>query len=315
MGSPCEIQLDLVPGLGQGSSPTRGLSRAGAEAILASAIAEVERLEQRYSRYRDDSFLSQINRVSAAGGTIEVDPETASLLDYAATCFAESEGLFDITSGILRRAWSFNKSKQKRIPEPAEIARLLDRVGFVKLVWRSPVLEFPVAGLELDFGGIVKEYAADRVAVLLQAAGTPHALVNLGGDIRVAGPRADGRAWQVGIRHPRRPDALLQSVPLSEGALSTSGDYERCIEIDGVRYGHVLDPRTGWPVRFMASASVVGPLCVVAGSASTIALLKGEGGADWLERLGLPSLWVDVEGRVGGSLAGSSLVGSGVDFN
>ena len=315
MGSPCEIQLDVVPGPRSGSNPARGLSGVGAEAILASAIAEVERLEQRYSRYRGDSFLSEINRVAETGGTLAVDPETASLLDYAATCFAESEGLFDITSGILRRAWSFNDSKEKRIPEPAEIAPLLDRVGFTKLVWRSPVLEFPVAGLELDFGGIVKEYAADRVAALLQGAGAPHALVNLGGDIRVAGPRADGRAWQVGIRHPRRPDALLRSVPLSEGALSTSGDYERCIEIDGVRYGHVLDPRTGWPVRFMASASVVGPLCVVAGSASTIALLMGEDGADWLERLGLPSLWVDVEGRVGGSLAGTSLVDAGVDFD
>jgi FAD:protein FMN transferase len=311
MGSPCEIQLDVAAGRGQ----ARALGRAAAEAILVSAIAEVERLEARYSRYREDSFLSHINRVAATGGTIPVDPETAGLLDYAATCHAESGGLFDITSGILRRAWSFNKNKEKRLPEPAEIAPLLERVGFSKLVWRSPVLEFPVAGLELDFGGIVKEYAADRVAGLLQAAGAPHALVNLGGDIRAAGPRVDGRAWQVGIRHPRRPGALLLRVPLSEGALSTSGDYERCIEIDGVRYGHVLDPRTGWPVRFMASASVVGPLCVVAGSASTIALLKGEAGAAWLDDLGLPCLWVDVDGRLGGSLAGPSPANSGMDFD
>lgn len=296
MGSPCEIQLDLG----------RGLLPARAETLLASAIAEIERLEQRYSRYREDSFLSAINRVAEAGGSIDVDPETAGLLDYAATCHAESGGLFDITSGILRRVWSFKQGRDARIPEPAEIAPLLERVGFSKLVWRAPVLEFPIAGLELDFGGIVKEYAADRVAALLQAAGAPHALVNLGGDIRVAGPRADGRAWQVGIRHPRRPDALLRSVALSEGALSTSGDYERCIEIDGVRYGHVLDPRTGWPVRFMASASVVGPLCVVAGSASTIGLLQGEGGAAWLADLGLPCLWVDVDGRIGGSLASDS---------
>ena len=309
MGSPCEIQLDVAAGPGQ----ARALRRAPAEAILAAAIAEVERLETRYSRYRDDSFLSHINRVAATGGTISVDPETAGLLDYAATCHAESGGLFDITSGILRRAWRFNERKEQRLPEPAEIAPLLERVGFSKLVWRSPVLEFPVAGLELDFGGIVKEYAADRVAALLQAAGAPHALVNLGGDIRAAGPRVDGRAWQVGIRHPRRPGSLLLRVPLSEGALSTSGDYERCIEIDGVRYGHVLDPRTGWPVRFMASASVVGPLCVVAGSASTIALLKGEAGAAWLDDLGLPCLWVDVEGRLGGSLAGSSLADSRAD--
>ncbi len=162
---------------------------------------------------------------------------------------------------------------------------------------------FETPGLELDFGGIVKEYAADRVAALLQAAGMPHALVNLGGDIRAAGPRSDGSPWQVGIRDPRRAGEMQTSVPLFGGALSTSGDYERCIEIEGRRYGHVLDPRTGWPVRFMASASAVAPLCVVAGSATTIAMLRGEGGPAWLEGLGLPCLWVDVDGRAGGSLA------------
>ena len=289
MGSPCEIQLELP----------HGFAREAAEASIAAAMAEIERLEARYSRYRDESFLSQINRVAEHGGEIEVDPETAGLLDYAATCHAQSEGLFDITSGILRRAWRF---KENRLPAAGEIEALLDRVGWTRLVWRSPMLEFSTPGLELDFGGIVKEYAADRVAALLQLAGTRHALVNLGGDIRAAGPQLDGRAWQVGIRDPRRPGKILASVPLREGALSTSGDYERCIEIEGVRYGHVLDPRTGWPVRFMASASAVAPLCVVAGSASTIALLRGEQGPAWLESLGLPCLWVDVEGRVGGSL-------------
>lgn len=286
MGSPCEIQLELAPA-------------ERAESGLAAAIAEVERLEARYSRYRESSFLSQINRVAAQGGEIEVDPETAGLLDYAATCHAQSDGLFDITSGILRRAWRF---QEKRLPSPGEVGALLDRVGWHRLVWRSPRLGFPTAGLELDFGGIVKEYAADRVAALLQAEGLRHALVNLGGDIRAAGPRADGTPWQVGIRDPRRPGEILMRVALREGALSTSGDYERCIEIDGVRYGHVLDPRTGWPVRFMASASVLAPLCVVAGSASTIAMLRGEDGPAWLEGLGLPCLWVDVEGRLGGSL-------------
>lgn len=293
MGSPCEIQLEVAAG--------RGHVAAGPEidAALGAAIAEVERLEARYSRYRETSFLSEINRVAAQGGTIEVDPETAGLLDYAATCHAESDGLFDVTSGILRRAWRF---QEQRLPAASEVAALLNRVGWHRLDWRAPRLAFGEPGLELDFGGIVKEYAADRVAALLQARGLPHALVNLGGDIRAAGPRADGSAWQIGIRDPRRPGEILLRVALREGALSTSGDYERCIEIDGVRYGHVLDPRTGWPVRFMASASVLAPLCVVAGSASTIALLRGEAGPAWLEALGLPCLWVDVDGRPGGSL-------------
>lgn len=292
MGSPCEIRLD--------GPPVR--DRAASAALFAAAVAEVERLEARYSRYRESSLLSQINRVAARGGELEVDEETAGLLDYAEACHRESEGRFDVTSGILRRAWRFEAG---HLPDPAAIEALLDRVGWEKLVWRRPRLAFPTAGLELDFGGIVKEYAADRVAGLLQAAGAPHALVNLGGDVRVAGPRADGRAWRIGIRHPRRRGALLGHVALGEGALSTSGDYERCIEIGGRRYGHVLDPKTGWPVRFMASASVVATLCVLAGSASTIAMLRGEQGPGWLAELGLPCLWVDVEGNWGGSLAGS----------
>lgn len=295
MGSPCEIRIDRPA----------SVDESRAERALDEAVAEIERLEDRYSRYRESSFLSQINRIAAAGGALDVDPETASLLDYAATCHGQSEGLFDVTSGILRRAWRFAEG---RLPEPGAIEALLPRVGFEKLRWQSPRLAFPVPGLELDFGGIVKEYAADRVAGALQAAGLRHALVNLGGDVRVAGPRADGGPWRIGIRHPRRPGSLVLDVPLFEGGLSTSGDYERCIEIDGVRYGHVLDPRTGWPVRFMASASVVAPLCVVAGSASTIAMLRGEGGAAWLEGLGLPCLWIDVEGRMGGSLAGSEAI-------
>ncbi len=294
MGSPCEIQIET------GTARADARTDAAIEAAFAAAIGEVERLEARYSRYRETSLLSQINRVAARGGSFEVDSETAGLLDYAATCHAESGGLFDITSGILRRAWRFQEG---RLPEAAEVEALLGRVGWHRLEWRSPRLVFGTPGLELDFGGIVKEYAADRVAALLQAAGMRHALVNLGGDIRTAGPRADGSAWQIGIRDPRRAGEVLLRVALQEGALSTSGDYERCIEIDGVRYGHVLDPRTGWPVRFMASASVLAPLCVVAGSASTIAMLRGEEGPGWLEALGLPCLWVDVDGRSGGSLA------------
>lgn len=300
MGSPCEIQLDRALRLDDAAEADVAAEEGTDEAVLAAAVAEIERLEARYSRYRESSFLAEINRVAAVGGELEVDPETAGLLDYAATCHAESGGLFDVTSGILRRAWRF---KDDRLPSPGEVEALLEHVGFGKLEWRNPILSFPVAGLELDFGGIVKEYAADRVAALLQQAGRSHALVNLGGDIRVAGPRVDGRPWQIGIRDPRRPGAILRTIALASGALSTSGDYERCIERDGVRYGHVLDPRTGWPVRFMASASVVGPLCVVAGSASTIAMLEGEAGPAWLEALGLPCLWVDVDGRMGGSLA------------
>jgi len=288
MGSPCEIRID-----GEGTGD--------AAQAVAHVVAEVDRLERRYSRFREDSDLSAINRVAAEGGRIEVDAETAGLLDYAEACYVESAGRFDVTSGVLRKAWRFGRDAGG-LPEPKVIEALLARVGWRRLEWQRPWLVFPEPGLELDLGGIVKEYAADCAARVLSDAGIEHALVNLGGDVRAVGPRADGAPWRIGVRHPRRPDGLVATVSISEGALATSGDYERCIEVEGVRYGHVLDPRTGWPVRHLASVTVLAPLCVVAGSASTIALLSEQAGPSWLESMELPHLWIDVEGRMGGSL-------------
>ncbi|MDD5320858.1 MAG: FAD:protein FMN transferase [Methylococcales bacterium] len=286
MGSPCDIQLFAD-------------THAKAKMVADAVIADVNRLEALYSRYRSDSFLSAINRVAAAGGSITVDDETAGLLNYAATCYDQSDGLFDITSGILRRAWCFDLGK---LPDQAQIQELLDKVGWHKLRWTPPVLEFPTPGMEIDFGGVVKEYAVDRAAALSWEAGIRHGVVNLGGDIKIIGPRADGSPWRVGIRHPRNKEAVMQTILLREGALASSGDYERCIIVDDVRYGHVLNPKTGWPVRYLAAVSVVGDFCVVAGSASTIAMLKEDIGPAWLESLGLPHLWVDVHGGTGGTL-------------
>jgi thiamine biosynthesis lipoprotein len=290
MGAPCEIQLYAE-------------SHTEAKRVSGLAMADVHRLESRYSRYRSDSFLSAINRVAAIGGSIPVDDETAGLLNYAATCHRESDGLFDITSGILRRAWRFDLGK---LPDRAEVQSLLDKVGWHRVRWTPPVLEFPVSGMEIDFGGVVKEYAADRVAALCWEAGMRHGIVNLGGDIKIIGPHPDGGPWRIGIRHPRRPDAVIRTLPLHNGALASSGDYERCIVLDGVRYGHVLNPKTGWPVRYLASVSVAADLCVIAGSASTIAMLKEGEGPAWLIGLGLPHFWVDVRGDTGGTLRGSS---------
>ena len=290
MGSPCEVQLFAA-----GTAEARHMSDR--------VIAEVERLEALYSRYRDSSFLSAINRVAAVGGSIAVDPETAQILNYAATCHAESGGLFDITSGILRRAWRFDRDQP---PDPAQIEALLDRVGWHRLRWEAPILSFTVPGMEIDFGGIVKEYAVDSAATLCRAEGVPNAVVNLGGDIRIVGPRADGSPWRVGIRHPRQAGGVVQTVSIREGALASSGDYERCILFNGVRYGHILNPRTGWPVRHMAAVSVLGDFCVVAGSASTIGMLRETDGPAWLAELGLPHLWVDTGGGMGGPLASAT---------
>jgi FAD:protein FMN transferase len=287
MGSPCEIRLYAG-------------GRRRAERVADAVKSEVGRLEARYSRYRSDSDLSAINRVAAAGGEIEVDSETAGLLDYAATCWRESGGLFDISSGVLRRLWRFDSGA---LPNAADLKDLLGRVGWHRVRWESPLLAFPEPGMEIDFGGVVKEYAADRAAALSLDLGLSCGMINLGGDIRVIGPHPDGSPWRIGIRDPRCPGETIATIGLCGGGLASSGDYERRILFEGVRYGHILNPRTGWPVRRLAAVSAVGDLCVVAGSASTIGMLKEDQGPVWLAELGLPHLWVDVNGEVGGPLA------------
>ncbi len=288
MGSPCELRLYARP-------------RFDLEGVARAAIAEVERLERKYSRYRADSVASAINRSAGSPEGIVVDPETAALLDYAATAHAQSGGLFDISSGILRRAWDFRSG---RLPEQHALEALLPRVGWSRIRWQRPRIALPLAGMELDFGGYVKEYAADRVVELCRRAGARSGLVDLGGDLSVIGPHPDGEAWVVGIRDPAAPDRPVASIPVYRGAIATSGDYERCMVVDGKRYGHILDPRTGWPVESFASVSVVASHCLVAGSASTIAMLRGiQDGTLWLEALGLTHLRVHHDGGLAGSLA------------
>jgi len=279
MGSACALHLYGAP-----------------TAVAAAAEAEVLRIEQRYSRYRPDSVLSRINRVAAAGGSLEVDDETAALLDFAFACHRKSGGLFDITTGILRRVWNFSAGP---VPAPAEIGRWLPFVGLDKVRWDRPCLSFPVAGLELDLGGIGKEYAADRAAAVCAEAGICHGLVDLGGDIRVIGPRPDGSPWTIHVRNPFSPGSSLARIRLSSGGLATSGDYERCLTDGNGRLGHILNPQTGRPVQGLSSVSVAAPTCLVAGGVASIAMLKGSAGPDWLRGLGLPCLWAEANGRTG----------------
>ena len=288
MGSRCEVRL-------------YARDEASAASCAQAAIIDVRRLDAKYSRYRADSLTAEINRAAAAGGAIDIDDETATLLDYAATCYEQSDGLFDITSGVLREAWG---AELESLPDADVLARLLARVGWSKVRWSRPRLAFGNPGMEIDFGGVVKEYAADRAAVICEEAGFRYGLVDLGGDINIIGSHADGSPWIVGIQHPRAADAVMATLELSQGAVATSGDYERFVVIDGKRCGHILSPLTGRPVRGLAGVSVVAEKCVVAGSAATIAMLMEERGPAWLAELGLPHVWMDQELRVGGSCAG-----------
>ena len=268
MASPCEV---LLPSMNQ----------QAALAIGRVAAQEAWRVEKKYSRYRDDSVTTWIH--GRRGTTIEVDDETASLLDFAAQCFDLSEGLFDITSGVMRRAWTFDGSD--RIPDAAVIERLLPMIGFEKLKWQPPQLLLP-AGMELDFGGIGKEYAVDRAYELLAARLSTPFLVNFGGDLR-ANLRPSHGPWQVGIERPGTEREATLLLDLEFGALATSGDARRYLLKDGIRYGHIVNPLTGWPTPDAPrSITVAAASCTEAGLLATVAMLHGAAAQVYLDEQG-----------------------------
>ena len=286
-----------------------------ADLAARCAIGEVRRNEGKYSRYKPDSLLSRIN-ASAGGDPVEIDEETRGLLAFADACWRQSGGVFDITAGVLRRAWRFDVPQ---VPTDAELAPLLACIGWSRVAiddgGASPVRPRCVPGvrlepgMEIDFGGFGKEYAVDRAAMHLKDAGVTSGRVNLAGDLTILGPQPDGSPWRVGIQHPRKRGALVAQVPVFSGAIATSGDYERFIEVDGVRHCHVLNPLTGKAARGFQSVTVHADSCLLAGSASTIAMLKGaDDGLTWLASTGMRHLCVLEDGRtvdrMGGEGAG-----------
>lgn len=266
MASPCEIHVETT-------------DLAHANDLIHLGSSEAWRIEQKFSRYRDDNIIFRINH--AHGEPVIVDPETASLLDFSAECYAISDGLFDVTSGILREAWHFDGSD--RLPDVTKIKFLLSRIGWQKLSWEKPCLILP-AQMELDFGGIGKEYAVDRVLSLLTAQTSCPVLVNFGGDLHASGPREGQQAWITGIENPADEQIPINMLELYQGALATSGDAFRYLEKDGVRYGHILNPMTGWPAdNAPHSVTVAAQNCTQAGILATLAMLHGEEAEVFLE--------------------------------
>jgi thiamine biosynthesis lipoprotein len=268
MASPCEVLVD-------------GADEAELHAVTVAVAAEVQRIEQLWSRYRTGNIVHRIN--TAGGRAVQVDAETAGFLDYAQHLHGWSDGLFDVTSGVLRRAWRFDGSD--RVPTADRVAALLPLVGWEKVSWKAPVLRMPM-GMEIDFGGIGKEYAVDRACAVARTATARPVLVNCGGDLACTAPRSNGEAWQVGI-DAGVAGAATPLVRLSQGAVATSGDAHRFLLKDGVRYPHVLNPKTGWPVTGGPRAvTVAAQTCTEAGVLATVALLHGAGAEEFLKDAG-----------------------------
>ncbi|MGZ7030786.1 MAG: FAD:protein FMN transferase [Thermoanaerobaculia bacterium] len=275
MASPCTVLVDTD-------------DRGEAAALLATAENEARRIEQKFSRYQRDNVVHRINH--SEGRPIEVDEETALLIDYAAMCHAMSDGMFDITSGVLRRVWTFDGSS--RVPSRNAVHKCLRAVGWERVTWDRPVLTLP-GGMEIDFGGIGKEYAVDRAAAMIAARTQKSFVVNFGGDLFVAGVRRGNRMWGVGIDDPARSgEAALYRLDVSTGGIATSGDARRYVTWRGKRLGHILNPKTGWPVEGAPrSVTVAGRSCMEAGTLSTLAYLQGPRARNYLEEQGV-QFWV-----------------------
>lgn len=261
--------------------------RSLAKKMLKIASGEAWRIEGKLSRYRKDNIIDRINR--SKGNPITVDEETGQLFDFAQQCHEMSEGLFDITSGVLRRIWKFDGSDC--ITTQEQVDKILPLIGWEKVSWRHPVIQVP-EGMEVDLGGIGKEYAVDRILRLLQEKFDVGLLVNLGGDTAVGGKKRENKPWHIGIGDAGQDPKLMKIIQIRQGAIATSGDSQRFLLNTGKRYGHILNPRTGWPVEDAPSAiTVAANTCTEAGFLSTVAMLQGSEAESFLEAEDIP-YWV-----------------------
>ncbi|NVK25022.1 MAG: FAD:protein FMN transferase [Gammaproteobacteria bacterium] len=269
MASPCEVIFDST-------------DQELVNKLSHDLVTETKRIETKFSRYLPNSVVTQINQ--AAGEPINIDDETSKLLQFANQCFELSNGLFDITSGVLRKVWHFDGGD--RIPSNKDIEKLMALIGWSKAQLYGDNLCLP-KGMEIDLGGIGKEYAVDRVVQLLRQGQSGPALVNFGGDLATTSSRHNGKHWSVGIDLKGLGENVTRVIEFSQGAITTSGDANRYLLKDGIRYSHILNPKTGWPVQNAArSITVAAPTCIEAGIVSTIAMLQGKAAEEFLKTSG-----------------------------
>jgi FAD:protein FMN transferase len=261
--------------LGTGCRLTLSGTSAIAERFTGAALHWIAAFEAKYSRFLSGSLISRIN--AAAGiQPVEIDPETDRILGLCQDLHFLSHGVFDPTALPLLRLWNW-KAVPPVVPSEAQITEARSRMGW-REVQRSPGRVFlPRTGMGLDLGGMGKEYAVDQIAQLAAQSGLTGALIDFGADVRVFGTPPDGRpGWHVGLEDPKNPGSCWRGLAVRNAAVATSGDYHRRFELGGIRYGHIVDPRTGRPVaNGVRAVSVLAPSCTQAGMLSTTAFVLG----------------------------------------
>ena len=245
-----------------------------ASADLEAAHGAVLKIDQLMSLYRSDSELVALN-TQAGTGPIEVSAATFQVLQASQHYTRLSGGALDVTVQPLVQLWGFYTMERNSIPSMEEIQAVLPRVGADRLELDGSAGTAALAtGSRLDLGSIAKGYAIDQAIAELRARGVPAALIDLGGNIGVLGQPPSGRPWAVGVEHPRK-DSLIGLLRFREGAIATSGDYDRYFEVEGRRFSHLLDPRTGWPAEGLYAVTVLAPNATAADALSTAAFVLG----------------------------------------
>lgn len=264
---------------------------------MQAVIDEMHRTDRLMSTYKPESQLSQVN-AHAHERPVRVDADILDVVERGLEMSRLSGGAFDITYASVGYLYDYRAHQR---PSEAQIADALPGVDWrqVQVDRAAGTIRFLRPGVRIDLGGIAKGYAVDRSVERLRALGIRHAMVNAGGDTRLLGDRR-GKPWVVGIRDPRNEGRMVTRLPLADEAISTSGDYERYFEEDGVRYHHILEPGTGRPAREVRSATVLGADATLTDALSTAVFVLGVArGMELIARLpGVEAVVVDAEGRI-----------------
>ena len=253
-----------------------GVPEEVAEGALEAAFEEVRRINDLMSLWRDDSALSRLNR-EASDGWARTDPEIFDLIKTSKRYSEATGGAFSVTAGPLVRLWGFLRRQERRPPQPEEIEERMAFVGdqLIDLNESRKAVRFAAQGMEIDFGGVAKGYAVDRAVSVLREMGIENALVDLGGNVRSIGAPAGRDSWNIAVRDPRRREGIIGVLEINDQGVASSGQYENYFEHQGRRYGHIIDPRTGWPAEGVLGTTIVAPDAMIADILSTAVFVLG----------------------------------------
>ena len=257
-------------------------------AAIEKAFAEIERIEALLSRFKPQSDISRINQDGYVRAT-KVSPETIALLERSIEFSRLTDGAFDVTIWPLIETWGVDQGKREHLPSAEELVEAKDLVSYtyIDIIKSEQSIFLAIPGMSLDLGGIAKGYAVDRASAVLKQEGIKNGLVNAGGDIYAFGERAEEEKWKIALQHPRKSELMMASLELKDKAVATSGDYQKYIEIEGRRYSHIINPKTGYPSTDAAiSVTVLAKSCLGADAlATSVSVLGPKKGMDLINQL------------------------------